>query len=63
MRLGCLGGTDPNCRRPHHVSRTPYEEQEIEDTVASIRLRTRYNDPYEDWERQTRLEALVRSNV
>ncbi|KAF8066671.1 GLE1-like protein-domain-containing protein [Lyophyllum atratum] len=34
------------------------EQRKIEDTVAAIRLRTRHHDPYEDWERQTRMDAF-----
>ena len=48
-------------RRPRHIDRTPQEEREIEETVAAIRLRTRHHDPYEEWEKQTRKDAFVRS--
>ena len=33
----------------------------MEDTVAAIRLRVRHQDPYEEWERKTRIDAFVRS--
>ncbi|KAG5723958.1 Nucleoporin gle1 [Termitomyces sp. T112] len=44
--------------RATHDTRNLEEQREIEDTVAAIRLRTRHHDPYEDWERQTRLDAF-----
>ncbi|KAF8962138.1 GLE1-like protein-domain-containing protein [Flammula alnicola] len=44
--------------RPRHIARTPLEQREIEDTVSAIRLRTRYHDPYEEWEKQTRKDAF-----
>ncbi|KAF8154531.1 GLE1-like protein-domain-containing protein [Crassisporium funariophilum] len=44
--------------RPRHITRTPLEERHIEDTIAAIRLRTRYHDPYEEWEKQTRIDAF-----
>ncbi|PPQ66920.1 hypothetical protein CVT26_010009 [Gymnopilus dilepis] len=44
--------------RPRHIARTPLEERQLEETVASIRLRTRYHDPYEEWERSTRKDAF-----
>jgi nucleoporin GLE1 len=47
----------PNCIQ--HISRPPLEQRYIDETIASIRLRTRYNDPYEEWEKQTRKDALV----
>ncbi|KAG6850415.1 hypothetical protein H0H93_013640 [Arthromyces matolae] len=37
---------------------TLVERRKNEETVAAIRLRTRHHDPYEDWERQTRLDAF-----
>ncbi|KAF5381578.1 hypothetical protein D9615_005384 [Tricholomella constricta] len=42
---------------PHNI-RDLAERRKIEDTVAAIRLRTRHHDPYEDWERQTRMDAF-----
>ena len=33
----------------------------MEDTIASIRLRVKYRDAYEDWEHQTRKDAFVRA--
>lgn len=45
--------------RVQHISRPPLEQRYIDETIASIRLRTRYNDPYEEWEKQTRKDALV----
>ncbi|RDB15643.1 Nucleoporin gle1 [Hypsizygus marmoreus] len=44
--------------KPKHPPRNTAEQQRIEDTVAAIRLRTRHHDPYEDWERQTRMDAF-----
>ncbi|KAG6845684.1 hypothetical protein H0H87_004945 [Tephrocybe sp. NHM501043] len=41
-------------------ARNPTEQRKVEETVAAIRLRTRHHDPYEDWERQTRVDAFVR---
>ncbi|KAJ7160083.1 GLE1-like protein-domain-containing protein [Mycena filopes] len=38
--------------------KTTAEQRHIEDTVAAIRLRTRHNDPYEEWEKQTRKDAF-----
>jgi len=34
-------------------------ERYFDETIASIRLRTRYHDPYEEWEKQTRKDSLV----
>jgi len=42
------------------VARSPSEKRHVEETVASIRLRARYHDPYEEWEKQTRRDAFVR---
>ncbi|KAF7760171.1 hypothetical protein Agabi119p4_10847 [Agaricus bisporus var. burnettii] len=39
--------------------RSPDEVQQLAETLASIRLRTRHHDPYEDWERQTRKDAFA----
>ncbi|KAN0082534.1 GLE1-like domain containing protein [Tylopilus felleus] len=43
---------------PKREPRSPAERRHVEETVASIRLRTRHHDPYEDWEKQTRKDAL-----
>ena len=40
--------------------RSPAERRHVEETVAAIRLRTRHHDPFEEWEKQTRKDALVR---
>ncbi|TCD65555.1 hypothetical protein EIP91_002519 [Steccherinum ochraceum] len=40
-------------------SQTAEEQYFIEDTIASIRLRVKYRDAYEDWEYQTRKDAFV----
>lgn len=40
--------------------RSPAERRHVEETVAAIRLRTRHHDPYEEWEKQARKDALVR---
>ncbi|KAG6335051.1 hypothetical protein ID866_4029 [Astraeus odoratus] len=37
--------------------RSPAERRVLEDTTAAIRLRTRYHDPYEEWEREARRDA------
>lgn len=39
--------------------RSPEEIRQLEETIASIRLRTRHHDPYEEWEKQTRKEAFM----
>ncbi|KIJ62284.1 hypothetical protein HYDPIDRAFT_114777 [Hydnomerulius pinastri MD-312] len=44
----------PSKREP----RSPAERRHVEETVAAIRLRTRHHDPYEEWEKQTRKDAL-----
>ncbi|KAF9527169.1 GLE1-like protein-domain-containing protein [Crepidotus variabilis] len=44
--------------RPRHIVRTPLEELQNQETVAAIRLRARYHDPYEEWEKQTRRDAF-----
>ncbi|PPQ89307.1 hypothetical protein CVT25_000374 [Psilocybe cyanescens] len=44
--------------RPRHIKHTPLEERQIEETISAIRLRTRYHDPYEEWEKRTRKDAL-----
>ncbi|KAL4063803.1 GLE1-like protein-domain-containing protein [Scleroderma yunnanense] len=45
---------------PLHRSdgKTPAERRTLEETIAAIRLRTRHHDPYEEWERDTRRDAL-----
>ncbi|KAG1853314.1 GLE1-like protein-domain-containing protein [Suillus tomentosus] len=44
--------------RTKREPRSPAEQRHAEDTVAAIRLRTRYHDPYEEWEKQTRKDAF-----
>ncbi|KAH7926574.1 hypothetical protein BV22DRAFT_1118778 [Leucogyrophana mollusca] len=44
--------------RPKREFRSPAERRHAEETVAAIRLRTRYHDPYEEWEKQTRKDAF-----
>ncbi|KAG6918020.1 hypothetical protein DXG01_016872 [Tephrocybe rancida] len=44
--------------KPIYNARNASERRKIEETVAAIRLRTRHHDPYEDWERQTRIDAF-----
>ena len=39
--------------------RSPEEIRQLEEALASIRLRTRHLDPYEEWEQRTRKEAFV----
>ncbi|EPQ51338.1 hypothetical protein GLOTRDRAFT_141097 [Gloeophyllum trabeum ATCC 11539] len=41
------------------IPRTDEEIRAIEEAVNSIRIRTRHSDPYEEWERKTKEEALV----
>lgn len=43
--------------------RSPAERRHVEETVAAIRLRTRHHDPYEEWEKQARKDALVRVSL
>ncbi|KAF6760541.1 GLE1-like protein-domain-containing protein [Ephemerocybe angulata] len=38
--------------------RSPEETREKEETIATIRLWTRHRDPYEEWEKKTRLDAF-----
>ncbi|KAG2072109.1 hypothetical protein BDR04DRAFT_1134738 [Suillus decipiens] len=44
--------------RPKREPLSPAEQRHTEDTVAAIRLRTRYYDPYEEWEKKTRKDAF-----
>ncbi|KAF9235475.1 GLE1-like protein-domain-containing protein [Melanogaster broomeanus] len=44
--------------KPKREPRSPAERRHVEETVAAIRLRTRHHDPYEEWEKQTRKDAL-----
>ncbi|KJA21837.1 hypothetical protein HYPSUDRAFT_140194 [Hypholoma sublateritium FD-334 SS-4] len=44
--------------RPRNITRTPLEQRQIDETVAAIRLRAHYTDPYEEWEKETRKEAM-----
>ncbi|KAG1813684.1 GLE1-like protein-domain-containing protein [Suillus subaureus] len=48
----------PPLPRPKREPRSSAEQRHAEDTVAAIRLRTRYHDPYEEWEKQTRKDAF-----
>ncbi|PFH48824.1 hypothetical protein AMATHDRAFT_149026 [Amanita thiersii Skay4041] len=50
--------TTRSAKRPSRRSVTDAELRHIEDTVATIRLRTRHHDPYEEWEQQTRKDAF-----
>ncbi|KIJ16218.1 hypothetical protein PAXINDRAFT_168747 [Paxillus involutus ATCC 200175] len=43
---------------PKREPRSPAERRHVEETVASIRLRARHHDPYEEWEKQTCKDAL-----
>ena len=49
------------CRLQRRQPRPPAEARYLEDTVASIRRRVRHHDPYDEWERQMRRDAFVRS--
>jgi nucleoporin GLE1 len=48
-------------RRMKRSVRPIQEQRAVEDTVSTIRLRTRHHDPYEEWERATRKDAYVGS--
>ncbi|KAG6813349.1 hypothetical protein H0H92_011897 [Tricholoma furcatifolium] len=39
-------------------TRSLADRRKVEDTIAAIRLRTRHHDQYEDWQRQTRIDAF-----
>ncbi|KAH8103313.1 GLE1-like protein-domain-containing protein [Cristinia sonorae] len=45
-------------KRHGRPSQTIEEQCFMEDTIASIRLRVKYRDAYEDWEQQTRKDAF-----
>ncbi|KDQ53897.1 hypothetical protein JAAARDRAFT_197006 [Jaapia argillacea MUCL 33604] len=45
-------------RRPAR-GRSAAEQRYIEDTIASIRLRTRHKDPYEEWQKQLKHDSLL----
>ncbi|KAI0057171.1 hypothetical protein BV25DRAFT_1973739 [Artomyces pyxidatus] len=45
-------------RRSRRSTLTPAEQNYVEDTLAAIQLRTRYQDPYEDWQKQIRKDAF-----
>lgn len=40
--------------------RSPEERKSVYETLAAIRVRSKYKDPYEEWERWTRMDAFVR---
>ncbi|KAH7890468.1 GLE1-like protein-domain-containing protein [Phlebopus sp. FC_14] len=44
--------------RPKRLPRSAAERRYMEETIAAIRLRARHYDPYEEWEKQTRKDAL-----
>jgi len=44
---------------PSQSQRSPEEIRQLEEALASIRLRTRHLDPYEEWEQRTRKKAFV----
>ncbi|KAJ4478657.1 GLE1-like protein-domain-containing protein [Lentinula edodes] len=39
-------------------SRPSREQNQIDDTIAAIRLRTRHHDPYEEWEKDMKKDSL-----
>lgn len=51
---------DLDCSKPTLSTRTATEIRQLEESVASIRLHARHQDPYEEWEKQTRKESFVR---
>ena len=46
-------------RKPQRAAQTAEDRFRMEDTMASIRLRVRHTDAYEEWEHQTRRDAFV----
>lgn len=51
------------CRRAKRLGRSVSEQHNIEDMIASIRLRVTHHDAYEEWEQQTRKDAFVSSQI
>ncbi|CAL1712569.1 unnamed protein product [Somion occarium] len=45
--------------KPRTAGRSLEDQYHKEDTIASIRLRVRHKDPYEEWEHQTRRDAFL----
>lgn len=45
--------------RRQNNNRNVSEQHNIEDMLASIRLRVAHHDVYEEWEQQTRKDAFV----
>ena len=50
---------DSNTRRVPQQAQKVSEQYNIEDMLASIRLRVAHHDAYEEWEQQTRKDAFV----
>ena len=50
-------------RHTLHQPKSVSEQHNIEDMLASIRLRVTHHDVYEEWEQQTRKDAFVRTNT
>jgi len=48
-------------RNPLRPRPNPLEARQVKETIAAIRLHAKHHDPYEDWEKQTRRDAFVRS--
>lgn len=51
-------GVPSRVPRARTSSLSPTQRNHMEDTVAAIRLRVRHQDPYEEWERKTRIDAF-----
>lgn len=45
------------------MTQTAEDRFQKEDTIASIRLRVRHKDAYEEWEHQTRRDAFVSADL
>jgi hypothetical protein len=50
---------EPRGRRQQATSLSASGRVQVDETVAAIRLRARHHDPYEEWARRTRRDALV----
>ena len=49
----------PRGRRQPAASLSASGRVQVDETVAAIRLRARHHDPYEEWAKRTRRDALV----
>ncbi|KAI0266360.1 GLE1-like protein-domain-containing protein [Gloeopeniophorella convolvens] len=48
----------PSTSQSQSSNLSPSQRRYMEDTVAAIRLRTRHQDPYEEWAKRTRKDAF-----